>query len=371
MKTILKKYSYDDVLLVPRKSSVTPKKADISSYLTEKIKLRCPIISSPMDTVTESKMAIKMAQLGAAGIIHKNMPYEDQVKEIKLVKAEAPLEGATLGLDGKLFVGISVSHSIKDEDIEKLIAAGADAFCLDSAHGHSANIINKAKHIKESYPQVELIAGNVATVEGARALAKAGVDAIRVGVGPGAICTTRVVTGIGVPQLSAVMDAVEGVKGTKTKIIADGGLKTSGDMAKALAAGAHTVMIGSMAAGTDEAPGDRIFINDKPFKMYRGMGSIGAMKRGSGDRYGQDGIKEAEKMVPEGVEGLIKYKGHIEDAIMQYIGGIKASFGYVGAPTIRDYWERAVFVEITAAGLNESHPHSLDSFETTANYGGR
>lgn len=371
MKTILKKYSYDDVLLVPRKSSVAPKLANIESKLTEKITLRVPIISSPMDTVTESKMAIKMAQLGAAGIIHKNMSYEDQVREIKLVKKAKVTEGSTLGLDGKLFVGISVSHAIKDEDIEKLIEAGADAFCLDSAHGHSKNIIEKARHIKSNYPQVELIAGNVATIEGARALAKVGVDAIRVGVGPGAICTTRVVTGIGVPQLSAVMDAVEGIKGTKTKIIADGGLKTSGDMAKALAAGAHTVMIGSMAAGTEEAPGDRIFINDKPFKMYRGMGSIGAMKRGSGDRYGQDGVKEAEKMVPEGVEGLVKYKGHIVDAVHQYIGGLKASFGYVGANDIREFWERAVFVEITAAGLNESHPHSLDSFEKTANYGGK
>lgn len=337
MKTILKKYSYDDVLLVPRKSSTTPKTASIESCLSENIKLRVPIIASPMDTVTESKMAIEMAQLGAAGIIHKNMSYEELVNEIKKVKEIKPNKDATLGLDGKLFVGASISHSILDKDIERLIKAGADALCLDSAHGHSENIINKAKHIKKKYPKVILIAGNVATTEGARALAKIGVDAIRVGVGPGAICTTRVVTGVGVPQLSAVMDAVEGVKGTKTKIIADGGLKTSGDMAKALASGAHSVMIGSMAAGTEESPGERIFIEDKPFKMYRGMGSIGAMKRGSGDRYGQDGVKVAEKMVPEGVEGLIRYKGKISDVIAQYTGGIKASFGYVGAATLVDY----------------------------------
>ena len=371
MKTILKKYSYDDVLLVPRKSSILPKEVTIESKLTEKIKLQIPVIASPMDTVTESKMAIKMAQIGACAIIHKNMSYEEQIAEIKKVKKAEVLEGSTLGLDGKLFAGISVSHSVTKEDASKLVEAGADALCLDSAHGHSKNILSKAKMIKEWFPQIQLIAGNVATTEGARALAKAGVDAIRVGVGPGAICTTRVVTGVGVPQLSAVMDAVEGVKGTNTKIIADGGLKTSGDMAKALAAGAHTVMIGSMAAGTEEAPGERIFINDKPFKMYRGMGSIGAMKKGSGDRYGQDGIKTAEKLVPEGVEGLIKYKGHIGDAIHQYVGGLRASFGYVGATNIRDFWERAVFVEITAAGLNESHPHSLDSFEKTTNYGGK
>lgn len=371
MRTILKKYSYDDVLLVPRKSAILPKEVSIGSHLTEKVKLDVPIISSPMDTVTESKMAIKMAQIGAAGIIHKNMSYDEQVREIEIVKNAEITEGSTIGLDGKLFVGISVSHSVTKEDAQRLVDAGADALCLDSAHGHSANIIEKAKHIKEWFPNVQLIAGNVATTEGARALAKAGVDAIRVGVGPGAICTTRVVTGVGVPQLSAVMDAVEGVKGTKTKIIADGGLKTSGDMAKALAAGAHSVMIGSMAAGTEEAPGERIFINDKPFKTYRGMGSIGAMKKGSGDRYGQDGIKAAEKLVPEGVEGLVLYKGHISDTIHQYIGGLRASFGYIGARNIKDFWERAVFVEISGAGINESHPHSLDSFEKTANYGGK
>lgn len=371
MKIVTKKYSYDDVLIVPKYSDVVPKKTDLSSYLTSKIKLRVPIVSSPMDTVTESEMAIKMAQLGGAGIIHKNMSYDEQAAEIKKVKEAEVTKGATLGLDKKLFVGVSIAHSITDEDIEKLIKAGVDAFCLDSAHGHSRNIIQKAKHIKTNWPNIQLIAGNVATKEGARYLAEAGADAVRVGVGPGAICTTRVVTGIGVPQLSAVMDAAEGVRGFETKVIADGGLKTSGDMAKALAAGANVVMIGSLAAGTEEAPGDRIFINDKAFKMYRGMGSIGAMKKGSGDRYGQDGIKEAEKLVPEGVEGLIEYKGHITDAMYQYAGGLQASFGYVGASNIKDFQVRAEFVEITSAGLNESHPHSLDSFEKTSNYGGR
>ena len=371
MKTIQKKYSYDDVLLVPKHSSVLPKEVNMESKLTEKIKLRIPIIASPMDTVSESKMAIKMAQIGACAFIHKNMSFDDQITEIKKVKEAEVLEGSTLGLDGKLFAGISVSHSITKEDATRLVEAGADALCLDSAHGHSDNIINKAKLIREWFPNIQLLAGNVATTEGARALAEVGVDAIRVGIGPGAICTTRVVTGIGVPQLSAVLDAVEGVKGTNTKIIADGGLKTSGDIAKALAAGAHSVMIGSMAAGTEESPGERIFINDKPFKKYRGMGSIGAMKKGSGDRYGQDGIRVIEKLVPEGVEGLIKYKGHIEDVIYQYTGGLRASFGYVGASNINDFWERSEFVEITAAGINESHPHSLDSYEKTVNYGGR
>lgn len=370
MKTIRKAYSYDDVLIVPKYSAITPREVNIAGKLTEKITLRVPIITSPMDTVTESKMAIKMAQIGGAGFIHKNMTYDEQVAHIKAVKAAEVTEGSTLGLDGKLFVGISIAHSITDEDLDKLVNAGADALVLDSAHGHSKNILKKAKHVRERYPHIQLIAGNVATAEGARALAEAGCDAIRVGIGPGAICTTRVVTGIGVPQLSAVMDCVEGVRGTKTKIIADGGLKTSGDMVKAFAAGADTVIIGSMASGTDETPGERIWINDKPYKSYRGMGSVGAMKKGSADRYGQDGVKEAEKLVPEGVEGLVKYKGEIEKVIFQYAGGIKSGFGYVGSKTMEEFRGKADFVEISAAGIKESHPHSLDSFEKTTNYGG-
>jgi IMP dehydrogenase len=258
MKPILKKYSYDDVLIVPKYSTIIPRDVKLNTSLTEQIKLRIPVISSPMDTVTESAMAIEIAQLGGAGFIHKNMPLDEQILNIKRVKKVKPLPGATLGVNKKLFVGISISHSISDININKLIDAGADALVLDSAHGHSKNIINKVKRIKNKYPNLQLIAGNVATTEAARDLALAGADALRVGIGPGAICTTRIVTGIGVPQLSAIMDAKAGVEGTNTKIIADGGIKSSGDMVKALAAGADAVMIGSMAAGTQETPGEKI-----------------------------------------------------------------------------------------------------------------
>lgn len=371
MKMIVKKYSYDDVLIVPQYSEIIPKDVDTSCNLTSRIKLNIPIITSPMDTVTESKMAIKIAQLGGAGFIHKNMPLEEQIVNIKEVKKVKPTKGATVGIDKKLFVGISISHSISDDDLKKLIKAGADALILDSAHGHSKNIIDKIKNIKKKFKDVQLIAGNVATTKAAKELSSAGVDAIRVGIGPGAICTTRVVTGIGVPQLSAIIDAKEGVKGTKTKIIADGGIKTSGDMVKALAAGADVVMIGSLAAGTSETPGEKIWIDGIAYKTYRGMGSIAAMKRGSNDRYRQPDVKDPEKLVPEGVEGLVLFKGHIEDNIYQYVGGIKSGLGYVGAANISELHKKAVFVEITNSGLNESHPHSLNSFEKTINYGGK
>lgn len=368
---ISKAYSYDDVLLVPQYSDIVPKDVNICSKLTNKIKLRVPIITSPMDTVTEAEMAIKMAQLGGAGFIHKNMTIDEMVINIKKVKNAEITEGATIGLDGKLFVGISISHSISDENLEKLISSGVDALVLDSAHGHSKNIVEKTKYIKNLYPHIQLIAGNVATRDGARALAIAGADAIRVGIGPGAICTTRIVTGVGVPQLSAVMNAADGVAGTKTKVIADGGLKTSGDMVKAFAAGAHAVIIGSMAAGATETPGERIFINDKAYKSYRGMGSIGAMKKGSADRYMQEGVDSPEKFVPEGVEGLVETKGNIDKLIFQYVGGIKSGLGYLGATKLEELRARAEFVEMSSSGLQESHPHSLSSFEKTTNYGGK
>lgn len=371
MKKILKKYSYDDVLIVPKYSRIIPRDVDLTSYLTQTIKLNIPIVTSPMDTVTESAMAIKIAQLGGAGFIHKNMPLDEQIMNITRVKEATPNKGATLGLDKKLFVGISISHTTSDEALTKLIKAGADALVLDSAHGHSKNIINKVIDIKKKFKHVQLIAGNVATTEAAQELSAAGADALRVGIGPGAICTTRVVTGIGVPQLSAIMDAKIGVKGTKTKIIADGGIKTSGDMVKALAAGADVVMIGSMAAGTQETPGEKIWIDSIAYKTYRGMGSIAAMKKGSNDRYRQPDVKDPEKLVPEGVEGLVLFKGAISENVYQQVGGIKSGLGYVGANNIGELHEKAEFVEISNSGLNESHPHSLNSFEKTINYGGK
>ena len=370
MKIIQRKYSYDDVLLVPKYSNVIPKNIDVSTLLTKNIKLNIPILSSPMDTVTESEMAIQMAQIGGAGFIHKNMSIDDQILNIKAVKKAVPLIGATLGKDNRLFVGISISHLTTDNDIKRLIKAGVDALVVDSAHGHSENIINKVKYIKSNF-DIQLIVGNIATYEAAKELAKLNVDAVRVGIGPGAICTTRIVTGIGVPQLSAVADVKRGLKGSDVKLIADGGIRNSGDIVKALAAGADTVMIGSVASGTNETPGDKIWIDDVAYKQYRGMGSVAAMKKGSNIRYGQENIKDPEKLVPEGVEGLVLFKGKIEDIIYQYVGGLKSGLGYCGASNIKTLHEKAEFIEISNSGLNESHPHSLNSFKRTKNYGGK
>ena len=239
------------------------------------------------------------------------MPLKDQIINIKEVKSITPQKGATLGLDKKLCVGISISHLTSDKDIEKLINAGVDVLVIDSAHGHSKNIINKAKYVKSNF-DISLIVGNIATTEAAKELANLKVDAVRVGIGPGAICTTRIVTGIGVPQLSAIMDVKKGLIGSDVKLIADGGIKNSGDIVKALAAGADVVMVGSVASGTDETPGDKIWIDDIAYKQYRGMGSIAAMKKGSNIRYGQEDISDPEKLVPEGVEGLVLFKGNIK-----------------------------------------------------------
>ena len=370
MKNIAKKYSYDDVLLVPKYSNIVPKDIDVSTFLTKNIELKIPIITSPMDTVTESKMAIEIAQLGGIGIIHKNMSLKDQIINIKEVKNTTPQKGATLGLDKKLCVGISISHLTSDEDIEKLINAGVDVLVIDSAHGHSKNIINKVKYVKSNF-DIPLIVGNIATTEAAKELANLKVDAVRVGIGPGAICTTRIVTGIGVPQLSAIMDVKKGLVGSDVKLIADGGIKNSGDIVKALAGGADTVMIGSVASGTDETPGDKIWIDDIAYKQYRGMGSIAAMKKGSNIRYGQEDISDPEKLVPEGVEGLVLFKGNIKDIIYQYVGGLKSGLGYSGAKNIHELHEKSEFVEISNSGLNESHPHSLNSYKRTMNYGGK
>ncbi|MBQ7433864.1 MAG: IMP dehydrogenase [Lachnospiraceae bacterium] len=471
--------TFDDVLLVPQYSEVTPNMVSLHTMLTKKIKLNIPMMSAGMDTVTEHRMAIAMARQGGIGIIHKNMSIEQQAAEVDMVKrsefgvitdpfylspehtlqdaddlmAKYRISGVPITEDGKL-VGILTNRDLKFEtdftqkiadcmtsehlvtakvgitleeakkilakarieklplvddegnlkglitikDIEKtikypnsakddqgrlicgaavgitanmmervdaLVKSKVDVIVIDSAHGHSKNIINAVKQIKEKYPELQVIAGNVATAAATKALIDAGVDAVKVGIGPGSICTTRVVAGIGVPQISAVMDAYEAAKEAGIPIIADGGIKYSGDITKAIAAGANVCMLGSMFAGCDEAPGDFELFQGRKYKVYRGMGSIAAMENGSKDRYFQSGAK---KLVPEGVEGRVAYKGSVEDTIFQLVGGLRAGMGYCGAADIEYLKENGKFVKISAASLKESHPHDIHMTKEAPNY---
>ncbi len=472
--------TFDDVLLIPAESNVTPNMIDLRSKLTSTITLNTPILTAAMDTVTEAKMAIAIAREGGIGIIHKNMPIEKQVEEVDKVKrsengvivnpfsltpehyvtdanelmGKFKISGVPIVDDNGKLVGILTNrdlcfmtdynvkigevmtkenlitgpvgttleeaqqilrkHKIEklplvDEngylkglitikDIEKavkypnsardskgrllcgaaigvtanvleragaLIEAQADVLVLDSAHGHSANIMNCLKAVKAAYPNTPVIAGNIATAEAAEALINAGADAIKVGIGPGSICTTRVVAGIGVPQITAIYDAACVAKKYGISVIADGGIKYSGDIVKALAAGANVVMLGSLLAGCEEAPGATEIYQGRQFKVYRGMGSIGAMECGSKDRYFQE---NARKLVPEGVEGRVPYKGAVADSIYQLIGGIRAGMGYCGCPTIEELHDKARFVKITGAGLKESHPHDIYITKEAPNY---
>ena len=471
--------TFDDVLLVPAYSEVTPNMIDLTTYLTKKIKLNIPMMSAGMDTVTEHRMAIAMARQGGIGIIHKNMSIEAQAEEVDKVKrsengvitdpfflspdhtlADAEdlmhnfrISGVPITENGKL-VGIITNRDLKFEtdytkkikesmtseglitapegitldeakkilakarkeklpivdkdfhlkglitikDIEKqikyplsakddqgrllcgaavgitanmmdridaLVKSHVDVIVVDSAHGHSLNILNAVKKIKAAYPDLQVIAGNVATGEATRSLIEAGADAVKVGIGAGSICTTRVVAGIGVPQITAVMDAFAVAKEYGIPIIADGGIKYSGDMTKALAAGGNVCMMGSMFAGCDEAPGTFELYQGRKYKVYRGMGSLAAMENGSKDRYFQEGAK---KLVPEGVEGRVAYKGSLEDTVFQLIGGIRSGMGYCGCPTIPELQERGRFVKITAASLKESHPHDIHITKEAPNY---
>ena len=471
--------TFDDVLLVPAYSEVTPNMIDLTTYLTKKIKLNIPMMSAGMDTVTEHRMAIAMARQGGIGIIHKNMSIEAQAEEVDKVKrsengvitdpfflspdhtlADAEdlmhnfrISGVPITENGKL-VGIITNRDLKFEtdytkkikesmtseglitapegitldeakkilakarkeklpivdkdfhlkglitikDIEKqikyplsakddqgrllcgaavgitanmmdridaLVKSHVDVIVVDSAHGHSLNILNAVRKIKVAYPDLQVIAGNVATGEATKSLIEAGADAVKVGIAPGSICTTRVVAGIGVPQITAVMDAFAVAKEYGIPIIADGGIKYSGDMTKALAAGGNVCMMGSMFAGCDEAPGTFELYQGRKYKVYRGMGSLAAMENGSKDRYFQEGAK---KLVPEGVEGRVAYKGSLEDTVFQLIGGIRSGMGYCGCPTIPELQERGRFVKITAASLKESHPHDIHITKEAPNY---
>ncbi len=365
--------TFDDVLLIPGESHVLPNEADVSTQLADNIKLNIPIISAGMDTVTESAMGISMARQGGLGVIHKNMSAEQQATEVSIVKsADVNLEDnphAAVDDQGRLLVAAAVGvTSDTFERAQGLIDAGVDAIVIDTAHGHSAGVLRKVAEIREHFPKQTLIAGNVATADGTRALFDAGVDVVKVGIGPGSICTTRVVAGVGVPQVTAIYDSASVAREYGKKIIADGGIKFSGDIVKALVAGGDAVMLGSMLSGTDETPGSIIEEDGKKYKSYRGMGSVGAMEKGSADRYFQGGVNEANKLVPEGIEARVLYKGSVATIIFQMLGGLRSGMGYVGAATVAELAEKAQFVQITNAGLVESHPHDVQMTKIAPNY---
>lgn len=375
-KLAKKGLTFDDVLLIPAESHVLPNEVKLDTKLAPNLQLHIPLISAGMDTVTEGNMAIAMAENGGLGVIHKNLSIEAQVDEVKKAKGKTVdpnLPHPAVDNQGRLLAAAAVGvTSDTFERAESLLEAGADAIVIDTAHGHSAGVLRKIKEIREHFPNATLIAGNVATGEGTAALFDAGVDVVKVGIGPGSICTTRIVAGVGVPQITAIYDAASVAQKYGKKIIADGGIKYSGDVVKALAAGGNAVMLGSMFSGTTEAPGT-VFTNEgKQFKSYRGMGSVGAMSQqhGSSDRYFQGGVNEANKLVPEGVEALVPYKGDVSNIIYQIDGGLRAGMGYVGAGTIEELIENSQFVQITNAGLRESHPHDVQMAKEAPNYGG-
>ncbi len=483
MKVIQEALTFDDVLLIPRHSSVLPKETILKTKLTKNITLSIPILSSAMDTVTEAPMAIAIARQGGIGFIHKNLSIEAQaamVKQVKLNESGMITEPITLSKDQTLqeaenlmahykisgfpvvtknntLIGILTNRDIRFQDdltqkvadfmtsktlitaslgttleeakdillknrIEKLpivdkdnilkglitikdiekakaypfaakdhkgrllcgaavgvsedslnrvaalVKAGVDVITVDSAHGHSEGVISMVKTIKKQFPKLDVIAGNIVTEDAAKALINAGADALKVGVGPGSICTTRVIAGVGVPQITSIMNVSQYAKAHHIPVIADGGIKYSGDIAKALAAGADSVMLGSLLAGCEESPGEEIIYQSRKYKIYQGMGSVAAMKRGSSDRYFQSEHKEAKKLVPEGIEGRVPFKGKVEDVVYQLTGGLRSSMGYCGSRTIVDLQNDAQFVKITQAGYIESHPHHIELTVEAPNY---
>lgn len=363
--------TFDDVLLLPSYSDFTRAEIDLSANFTRKIKLSIPLVSAPMDTVTESKLAIALASMGGIGIIHRNLTIEDQAKEVKIVKNK------------KLLVGAAIAGKNFEERAKALVHAQVDVVVVDSAHGFTKTIIKAVKLLKKTYPKLEVVAGNVATYDGARGLIKAGVDGLRVGMGPGAICTTRIISGMGVPQITAIMETVRAARSANSKqtvpVIADGGIKYSGDIVKALAAGASTAMMGSFFASALEAPGKIVELNEKQvphrfrsvfktgknkyvFKEYRGMGSVGAMEKGTKIKseeefHGKD--YDDRILVAEGVEGLVPIKGTINEIVGQVLGGLRSGMCYVGAINIESLWKKTRFIRITQASLIESHPHDI------------
>ena len=353
--------TFDDVLLIPARSDVLPTNVSTKTLLTRSLELDIPILSAAMDTVTEAPMAVALARLGGLGVIHRNLGTEAQVAEVAKVKAEGLRVGAAVGVSGDA-----------DERVAALVAAACDLVVVDTAHGHSASVIRMVEKIKARH-RVQVIAGNVATAEGTEELIASGADGVKVGMGPGAICTTRIVAGAGMPQITAILDCVEVAAKHGIPVCADGGIQHSGDIAKAIGAGAHTVMLGGLLAGVDESPGELVVTPEGRMKSYRGMGSLGAMTaRGqasrSRDRYGQQDVGEFSKLVPEGVEGLVPAQGPLAPLVHQLVGGLRAGMGYVGAATIEELRAKARFVRISGAGLRESHPHSVRITSEPPNY---
>lgn len=370
-KVIKEGYTFDDLLLVPAYSQVVPADVQLKTRLCDGIFLSIPVCSAAMDTVTESKMGIALAQAGGLGFIHKNLSSELQAEMVKEVKAAAVLSNSAVDARGKLLSGAAVGVSEGTmARVQLLVEAGVDIITVDSAHGHSAGVIETVRKIHELYPDLPLVGGNIVTSDAAQALIQAGASVLKVGVGPGSICTTRIVSGVGVPQLTAVSDVVQVAKRYNVGVIADGGIKFSGDIVKALAAGADAVMLGGLLAGCEETPGEIIEVYGKKVKTYVGMGSLSAMQRGSSDRYFQGGQKELKKLVPEGIEATVPYKGPMSDVIYQMMGGLRSGMGYCGCATIEELKEKAQFVKISNAGLKESHPHTVENVKEAPNYRG-
>ena len=350
MVPIKEALTFDDVTLAPKYSEILPSEVDTSIKLSDSLKLKIPLLTSAMDTITESKMAIAIAKAGGLGIIHRNLDIKNQIIEIRKVKKQKLLVGAAVGAGPNEF---KRAEAILKENINMIV--------VDTAHGHTKKVSEIIRFIKKiKTKKTVLCAGNIATPEAARFLIKLGVDIIKVGIGPGSICTTRLVAGIGVPQLSAILNVRKGIKNKNIKIISDGGIKYSGDLAKAFAAGADAVMIGSLFAGTDETPGKLVKRNGKLFKSFRGMGSVGAMNKGSADRYFQSKQKDVSKYVPEGVEGFAKYKGKVDLIVYKLVGGLRSSMGYLGSKQIKYLRKKPQFVKITKAGFYESMVHNVD-----------
>jgi len=356
MERINEALTFDDVLLVPRFSNTLPAETNLEINLSKSLKLKVPFISSAMDTVTESRMAISIAKAGGLGVIHRNLSIKSQSREVLKVKKQNLLSAAAVG----------TSH----EDLlraRSLIDSGVDLLVIDTAHGHSTRVLKTLSKIKK-ISKITICVGNIASGEAALKLYNEGADILKVGIGPGSICTTRMIAGIGVPQITAIMEVKKVLKKKKIKIISDGGIKFSGDIVKAIAAGADGIMMGSIFAGTDESPGKKIKIKNKFYKVYRGMGSIGAMSAGSSNRYFQKNYKNKSKFIAEGVEGKVEYKGPVAKIIYQLQGGLRSSMGYIGAKDIKNIHKNAKFIKITKAGFYESMVHSVQMIKNTTNY---
>ncbi len=357
MEPIKEALTFDDVLLLPQYSSIIPANTSLNVDLSKKLKLKLPFISSAMDTVTESEMAIAMAKNGGMGIIHRNLNINKQCEEVKKVIRKKLKVGAAIGTSKAEFLRA-----------KSLIDSGLDMLVIDTAHGHSYNVLSMLNKLKKFSNKITICVGNIATGEAAKLLYNSGADILKVGIGPGSICTTRMVAGIGVPQITALLNVKKAMDKKKIKIISDGGIKFSGDIIKAIAAGADAIMMGSIFAGTEESPGKKFKFKNKLYKLYRGMGSIGAMSSGSSERYFQKNYKDKSKFVPEGVESRVLYKGQVSKIIYQLQGGLRSSMGYIGARKLGEVGKKSKFIKITKAGFYESMVHSVETIKSTTNY---